>query len=428
MESVAITGVGLICALGASMAQVWPRLMRGEHGISSISRFDASAYPARVAGQVAIPSSAPDGAGELDAVSRRGTQLFRRAAREAWEDAHASGLHDGASGGVSVGVSVNYLHMATLRSLWQHRDTQANRVDLSAALDQHLLPKATFLRRHGQTAAAVVARDLGLFGPRCTIDTACASGAHAIIDAARAVARGETPVMVAGAGSGLIVPITLLAFGRIGALTANPDPDTASRPFDRRRDGFVLGEGAAAVVLEPMSRAEARGARVYAELRGAATSVNAHSLTDPSPEGRTETATIAEALRDARVDPPEVDYIAAHGTSTVKNDETETKAIRQALGVQAGRVLVSSNKGQLGHTLPAAGAINIVVAAMALAAQCVPPTAHWRERDSACDLDYVPGTGRPAPVAVALAHAFAFGGQNAVVVLTRPRHGRVGRS
>jgi 3-oxoacyl-[acyl-carrier-protein] synthase II len=213
------------------------------------------------------------------------------------------------------------------------------------------------------------------------------------------------------------MPITVLAFSRIGALTASADPATASRPFDRRRDGFVLGEGAAAVVLEPYEAARTRGARIYAELAGAATTTNGSSLTDPSPGGEIEAATITLALADAGVVPAEVDYIAAHGTSTPRNDVTETQAIHRALGAHAVRVQVSSNKGQIGHTLPAAGAINVVTAVMALASQTVPPTATLRVPDPECDLDYVARVGRPASVRVALAHAFAFGGQNAVIVL-----------
>jgi 3-oxoacyl-[acyl-carrier-protein] synthase II len=181
----------------------------------------------------------------------------------------------------------------------------------------------------------------------------------------------------------------------------------------------VLGEGAAVVVLETMRAARARGAHIHATIAGAATSVNAYSLTDPSPGGETESATMTRAMRDGGVQADDVDYVAAHGTSTPRNDVTETVAIKKALGARARSVLVSSHKGQLGHTLPAAGAINVVLAATALARQAVPPTAHLREPDRDCDLDYVPGVGRAAAVRVALCNAFAFGGQNVVIVLRR---------
>ncbi|MGE3841012.1 MAG: beta-ketoacyl synthase [Vicinamibacterales bacterium] len=415
----AITGIGLVCALGASTDGVWTKLLRGDQGISPITRFDATEYSARVAGQVGHPPWDRASMSPADVcASRRGTRFFLHAAREAWDDAGLAGV--GAAGaGVAVGVSANYLHMGLLQTLWQLRDARTNRTDVARACERRAVPDGMFARRQGQSAAALVAQALALTGPRLTIDTACASGSHAVIDAVRAVSRGEAPVMVAGAGSGLIVPVTLLAFGRIGALTSNADPQAASRPFDKRRDGFVLGEGAAAVVVEALTRARRRGARIYAEIRGAASTVNAFNLTDPSPAGATEAATIAEALGEASVDPADVDYIAAHGTSTPKNDQTETSAIKTALGRHASRVLVSSNKGQIGHTLPAAGAFNVATAALAIATGIAPPTATWRERDPDCDLDYVPRVGRAADLRCALAHAFAFGGQNAVIVLAR---------
>jgi 3-oxoacyl-[acyl-carrier-protein] synthase II len=417
LHSVAITGLGLVCALGASLREAWPRLLAGEHGIAPITRFDAAAYPARLAAEVAgVDADAADP--ERMAPLRRGTRLFVAAACEAWRDA---GLreHEGPEPArIAAGASVNYLHMGHLQALWACRDPSSALVDLGRA--RQLIPSSSFPRRQGETISAAAARALRADGPRVTIDTACAAGAHAIVDAFRAVARGEVVTAVAGGGAGLIMPVTVLAFARLGALTRNTDPQTASRPFDRHRDGFVLGEGAAAVVLERAEHAYARGARAYAEVLGAASTINGASLTDPSRGGEVEAATIRLALRDAGLTAGEVDYIAAHGTSTPKNDAIETLAIKQALGEHAAAVAVSSHKGQLGHTLPAAGAINVVLGAMALASQTIPPTAHLDVRDPDCDLDYVPGVGRRAPLRVALAHAFAFGGQNVVIALRRP--------
>jgi 3-oxoacyl-[acyl-carrier-protein] synthase II len=425
MPRVVITGLGLVCALGPTLRDAWPRLVRGDHGIAPIRRFDASGYPARLAAEVgevdtAFVAGLPDGP---ENPMRRGTALFVAAAREAWADAGLGANARDAAAGVAAGASVNYLHMAHIRRLWHERDQERERVDLTRVDAERMLPASSFDRRHGEFMSAIAGTALGISGPRYAIDTACASGSHAIVDAFRAVARGEVPTMVAGAGSGLIVPITVLAFARIGALTPSTDPLRASRPFDRRRDGFVLGEGAAVVVLEDEDRARARGARIYAEVLGAASTINGQSLTDPSPMGEVEARTITLALDDAQVDSSRVDYVAAHGTSTPKNDVTETQAIRRALGAAASRAAVSSNKAQIGHTLPAAGAVNVVVAAMAIAEQMLPPTAHLTEADPLCDLDYVPGHGRPAPVDVALAHAFAFGGQNVVIVLGGAREG-----
>jgi 3-oxoacyl-[acyl-carrier-protein] synthase II len=278
-------------------------------------------------------------------------------------------------------------------------------------------PPHLFHRRQGDLAAALPARALGLTGPTIAVDTACAASAFAIGEAFRAIRRGRARVMVAGGGASIVSPVGILAFSVLGALSRNPDPAQASRPFDRDRDGFVMGEAGGAVVLEDRDHARARGARIYAELCGYATTVTGYNLTDPSPDGRCEADAIRLALADAAMAPEEVGYIAAHGTSTTKNDVVETVAIKQVLGRHAARVPVSSNKGQIGHTISAAGVCNLVAAVKAITEQWVPPTAHYRTPDPACDLDYVPNVGRPAPVGAALAHAFAFGGQNAVLAV-----------
>lgn len=417
---VAVTGLGMVSALGSSLATAWPRLLAGEHGCRQIQRFDASRYANRVAAEVPDWRDEPTGLASLPlAGCRRGVRFFLAAAREAWRDA---GFQPGTAApypvdqvGVAAGTSVNYLHIGELRALWQRRDASGRGVDLEAEARSPVMTPWSQVRRTGDWMAASVARALGLGGPQFVIDTACASSAHALLDALRAVRRGEAAAMVAGGGAGLVMPIVVLAFSRIGALSTNPDPDTASRPFDRHRDGFVLGEGAGAMVLEDLDAARRRGARIYAELAGGASTINAHSLTDPSPGGETEAATIRLALRDAGMAPGEIGYIAAHGTSTPRNDATETAAIRQALGKAARRVAVSSNKGQLGHTLPAAGVLNAIAAAKAIATGWLPPTVHYATPDPECDLDYVPNVGRRQAVAGALAHAFAFGGQNVVL-------------
>jgi 3-oxoacyl-[acyl-carrier-protein] synthase II len=416
---VAVTGLGMVSALGSSLAATWPRLLAGEHGCRPVRRFDASRYASKVAAEVPDWRDEPTGLASLPlAGCRRGVRFFLAAAREAWSDA---GFHPGAAPypvdrvGVAAGTSVNYLHVGELRALWERRDASGRHVDLDAEARSPVMTPWSQVRRTGDWMAASVARALGLGGPQMVVDTACASSAHALLDALRAVRRGEAAAMVAGGGAGLVMPIVVLAFSRIGALSTNPDPETASRPFDRHRDGFVLGEGAGAVVLEDLDAARRRGARIYAELAGGASTINAHSLTDPSPGGETEAATIRLALRDAGMAPGEIDYIAAHGTSTPRNDATETAAIKQALGEAARRVAVSSNKGQLGHTLPAAGVLNAIAAVKAIDTGRVPPTVHYATPDPECDLDYVPDIGRRQAVAGALAHAFAFGGQNVVL-------------
>jgi 3-oxoacyl-(acyl-carrier-protein) synthase len=211
--------------------------------------------------------------------------------------------------------------------------------------------------------------------------------------------------------------LCILGFSLLGALSRNPDPAQASRPFDRRRDGFVMGEGAGAVVLEQLESAQARGSRIYAEIVGYGSTLSAHNLTDPSPDGSAEARAMSMALGENAIAPEQVDYIAAHGTSTPKNDTVETRAIKRVFGGHARRLLVSSNKGQIGHTIAAAGVCNLIAAVKAMTEACAPPTMHLQHPDPECDLDYVANHKRPASIHTALAHAFAFGGQNAVLAL-----------
>jgi len=420
MIRVVITGMDLITALGQTLEETWRRLLAGDTGIAPITYFDASEYGCRVAAEVrdahleptGVPATPPEHC-------RRGVRLFARAVQGAWRDA---GLDceppPPARAGVAAGVSVNYVNMAMLRHHLRFRAAGVPAVDLERfAREGGHEPAHLFHRRQGDLGATLPARALGITGPTIAIDTACAASAFAIGEAFRAIQRGRASVMVAGGGASLVSPVGILAFSVLGALSRNPDPEEASRPFDRNRDGFVMGEGAGAVVLEDRDRARARGARVYAELCGYGTTLSGYNLTDPSPDGACEADAIRLALADGGVAPEEVGYIAAHGTSTAKNDAVETAAIKRVLGAHAARVPVSSNKGQIGHMISAAGVCNLIVATKAIAEGCVPPTAHYRTPDPDCDLDYVPNIGRPASVGAALAHAFAFGGQNAVLAV-----------
>jgi len=420
MRRVAITGLGLVSALGDDLATAWPRLMAGAPGISRISRFDPTGSSIQLAAQVSDSQLTPDPRwGERARRARLGTRLFVRACEEAARQARLSdAFHPPARIGIVGGARVNYLHLGRLRDAWRCRGADGAFEPGLYEIENH--PREDFARRQGDEFAAAVAEVLGAQGPRAVIDTACASSAHAIAEATRLVRRGQADVAVAGGGCALVQPIGLLAFARIGALTTCVDPARASRPFDRDRDGFVMGEGGAAVVLEELESARRRGARVLAELAGWGSTTTAASLTDPSVDGRIEGRAMSIALQDAGVDAGVVDYVAAHGTSTPRNDVTETLAIKHALGRHAAEIAVSSPKGQLGHTLAAAGACNVVLAAMAIARGEVPPTTGYETPDPACDLDYVPGRGRPMCVRVALANAFAFGGHNVSIALRAP--------
>jgi 3-oxoacyl-[acyl-carrier-protein] synthase II len=268
-------------------------------------------------------------------------------------------------------------------------------------------------------AAGHVAMAFGFTGPNLCITTACAAGSHAVGEAFRLIKYGFADVAVAGGTEASILPLTVAGFAQMQALTRNPDPATASRPFDKDRDGFVLSEGAGALVVEEAERAEARGARIYAEVCGYGASADAHHITAPEPEGLGAIQAIQAALEEAGEPADAVDYINAHGTSTALNDAAETRAIKKALGDHAYRTAVSSTKSMTGHMLGAAGAVEAGIAALAVARGTVPPTINYRTQDEECDLDYVPNEARALDVRLALSNAFGFGGHNAVVALRR---------
>ena len=426
---VVVTGLGLVCALGRDLPSAWPRIMAGTTGVAPIRRFDASRYVASVAAEVEDRETDVRLKITPDSHLRRGTRLFVEAAREAWRDARldeALGRRHYVSHDIAVaaGTSANYINLGVLVRHWKAtRSATTVEPDQGAANRRDETAAATaspqFFRRNADWTAAVAARTLGIDGPQIVADTACSASAHAIAHAWQAIRSGRARAFVAGGGCSLVTPLTLLAFGRIGALSPNRDPATASRPFDRSRDGFVLGEGAAVLVLEDLDAARARGATIYAELAGAGMTTSASSLTDPSPDGGSEAAAMRAALASARIDPAAVGYVSAHGTSTPKNDATESTAIEQVFGGHAPRLMVSSVKGQLGHTLAAAGALNAIAAVMAVARGEIAPTGGLTHRDAACRLDYVPGSGRHAAVGAALANAFAFGGHNCTLAFTR---------
>ena len=266
--------------------------------------------------------------------------------------------------------------------------------------------------------SADLAAQWGLHGPVMSVMTACAGGTHAVGDALRWIRGGRADVVLAGGADSEITPMGLASFSLLGALSKHTIPTRASRPFDAARDGFVLGEGAAMLILEARDRAVARGARIYAEVAGFGQACDAFRATDPHPDGRGAVAAMSLALADAGLAPSDVSYINAHGTSTVANDAAETVAIRKVFGAHADRLAVSSTKSMLGHALVAAGAIEAVVTALSVAHQFAHPTINLETPDPACHLDYVAHTGRPVQMRAALSNSFAFGGQTACLVLT----------
>jgi 3-oxoacyl-[acyl-carrier-protein] synthase II len=274
-------------------------------------------------------------------------------------------------------------------------------------------------------AACQVSMTLGLRGPVTAPVAACASSLYALIEALRMIRLGETEVVIAGGSEAAVHPLALASLGNMRALSPrSDDPERASRPFDRDREGFVLGEGAGALVIESERHALERGARIYAELRGGGLRADAYHITAPAPEGSGAARAITAALADGGLEPADIDYICAHGTGTPLNDTAETMAIKSALGPDAYRVAVSSPKSMVGHLMGAAGAISGIVCALAIAEDRVPPTINLETPDPQCDLDFVPNHCRDMTVRAALANGFGFGGQNAVVAFAKPRSGQ----
>jgi 3-oxoacyl-[acyl-carrier-protein] synthase II len=406
MRNVVVTGLSAVSALGLDYESTWDAVCRGIPGVREISRFDAGDLPCRVAAQL------PEGAVETakKAVKPRTrrqmtpiTLVSVAAGVRAFENA---GLGD--NGLVADRTGVAFGATGTGYAL----DEQA--------LDRDRPHSFRILKNMPSAAPAFLAILLNARGPGFTASTACSSSALAVAQAADIIRHDRADVMIAGGGDASVTPEDVAAFAEILALsTRDCPPEEASCPFDRRRDGFVIGEGAAFLVLEEAGRARRRGAKIFAELAGSATLTEGYNILSPEKGGEGMARTLAAALRDARVDPGEIDYINAHGTSTPLNDPLETRAIRKVLGSRAPKVPVSSTKSMLGHTLAAAGALESVITVLALRQGLVPPTANLRQPDPECDLDYVPGEAREIPLRAAVTHSFAFGGHNTVLVFRR---------
>lgn len=408
---VVITGIGAVTPIGSGREGLWQGLHRAQSAVSTVSRFDPSIFRSHNAAEVndfhAEDHLEKRRARRLDRFGQFSVAASRLALQDAGLDLEAEDRNRiGSSMGTALGGIAyaeeqlgNFLCRGGLRA-----------VDPTLAL-------AVF----GGASSCNVAIEFGLHGPNSTNAMSCASGAMAIGEGFRAVRNGHADVMLAGGAEAPLAPLCFGAFALIRAMsTRNDEPRSASRPFDRDRDGFVMGEGAAVLVLEERSRAIARGAPVIAEVLGYGTTNDGHHMTAPLPDGSQAARCISQALGDARVTPNEVDYVNAHGSSTPLNDPTETMAIRTALGERANTVPVSGTKGYYGHALGASGAIEAAICALAIACGWVPPTVNLSTPDESCDLDLVRGAGRVMSPQVVLSNSFGFGGINAALVLGSP--------
>jgi 3-oxoacyl-[acyl-carrier-protein] synthase II len=409
MTQVVVTGLGTVTPIGSGTERFWDGLMTGRSGAGPITQFESESLPVRIACEVTDFDPAnyvdPRQVGRTD----RFTQMAVAAASLAIEEAGELDFDKSADRvGVIIGSGIGGIgtiereHSALLNG-------GPRRV--SPFMVPRLMPNA---------AAAAVAMKFKLFGPNYAPTSACATGAHAIGEAYRNLQAGAADMMIAGGTEAALTPLSVSAFARMGALSRrNDNPEAASRPFEKNRDGFVFGEGAGAVILETREHAEERGAPILAEVAGYGASADAFHVTQPDPDGAGAALAMRAALNDARANPDDVDYINAHGTSTPYNDRVETVAIKSAFGVEAKRIPVSSTKSQTGHLLGAAGAVEAIVSVLAVSRNVVPGTINLEEADPECDLDYVGDGPRELNVRLALSNSFGFGGQNACLVFRK---------
>ena len=404
-----VTGLGAVTPVGNDVPTFWSNLVAGVSGVGPITLFDASDLEVRIAAEV--KGFEPRDWMDFKQARRmsRFAQLAVAAARQAIDD---SGIEIGDHNRDDIAVVMN---------------------TGGGGLEEVATGEATYLEQGGKRvspfmvpmlspsmAACQISIQNGIGGPVITSVAACASGVQAFVEAQRLIEHGDVDVVVAGGTESAIMPIAFAALANMGALSKrNDDPTRASRPFDATRDGFVFGEAAGVVVVEAAEHAEARGAPILAEVAGGALTADAFHISAPEPSGRGAARAMQRAVADAHLEMADVQYVAAHGTSTPLNDATETRAIRAAFGEHADRLAVSSNKSMLGHTLGAAGAMSALAAILAIRDGVIPPTINLQTPDPECDLDYVPNVARTSPVDVAIVNGFGFGGQNAVAVFSR---------
>jgi 3-oxoacyl-[acyl-carrier-protein] synthase II len=405
---VVVTGLGAVTPLAHSAAETWQRLLCGESGVRPIEKFDAEALPVRIAGEVHGVNVRE----WVDSKTARQMAPFVQfavaAAGMALTDAGLDEYDvDPERAAVVVGTATG--GVTTI-------------LDAQATTAEHGLMRISpfFLVTFPANLAAYhIAKTFRLLGPNLTVSTACATGSQAIAEGARVIRSGEAELALVGGAEESCFPLIIASFAVQRALsTRNDHPAGASRPFDAERDGFVLAEGAAMLVIEELGHARARGAPIYAELRGAGSSNDGYHLIMPDPSGAGATRAMQAAMADAGVTPEDVDYINAHAAGTPLGDQAETLAIRTVLGEHAETVPVSSTKSMLGHMMGAAGAVEAMATVLALREQIIPPTINYETPDPACDLDYVPNVARPAALRVALSNSFGVGGQNACLVFS----------
>lgn len=409
MRRVVVTGIGVISALGTGVEKNWNALLLGNSGVDRITRFDASELPTQIAGEIKDFNAEEF----IDKKEIKKMDLFIQYALAAAEMAmQDSALVINEENAERVGVLVGS-GLGGLPTIEKYHEALGE--GGYKKVSPFFIPMLIINLAPGQISIRYGAK-----GPNFSVVSACAAGTHAIGEAYQIIRRGDADAMITGGAESTITPLAIAGFNAMKALsTRNDDPQGASRPFDKDRDGFVMGEGAGILVLEEYEAAKARGAKIYAEVVGYGLTGDAYHLTAPAPEGEGAARCMKMALKGAGLNPDEVDYINAHGTSTPFNDYYESLAIKTALGAHSRKVMVSSTKGMTGHALGAAGGIEAVFSLLAMERGVVPPTINYQTPDPDCDLDYVPNIARQATVNVAMSNSLGFGGTNATIIFKK---------
>ena len=406
---VVVTGLGIVSPIGNTVPEAWAQAVAGRPGITRITRFDPSRLSSQVAGEVknfdVSPYMSPKEARRMDLFIHYGMA----AGLQAWRDCGLQVTPENAERvGVNFGSGIGGLPL--IEAMKDELDKNGPR-----RISPFFIPGSIITM-----IAGLLSIEVGAKGPNLAMVTACTTSTHCIGEAGKSIRYGEADVMIAGGAEAVVTELAIGGFASARALsTRNDDPATASRPWDKDRDGFVLGEGAGALVLEEYEHAKARGAKIYCELVGYGVSADAHHMTSPPEDGDGAFRAMRNALRDAGIQPEDVHYINAHGTSTPPGDLAETIAVKRLLGEAAPKVALSSTKSMTGHLLGAAGGVEAVFSVLAIRDQIAPPTINLRTPDPECDLDYVPNSARKMAIKVALSNSFGFGGTNGTLVFSR---------
>ena len=403
---VVVTGLGTVTSIGHTVDEFWSSLIAGKIGVDRVALFDPSAFACQIGAEVrnwdVNKLMDPKEARRNDRYTHFGFVAAKQAVADSGLD---MAKEDGDRVGVIIGSGIGGMY------------TFENQLRVLAERGPRKVSPFTIPSLIGNMCSGLVAIEFGARGPNFGMVSACATGTHSLGEAAHAIRRGDADVMVAGGSEAAITPFAYASFCSMKAMsTRNDSPQTASRPFEKNRDGFIMGEGAGVLVLESYEHAKARGARIYCELAGYAATCDAYHITQPDPEGKGLSMAMKRALASASAAPESVDYINAHGTSTPYNDKFETLAIKKVFGEGAHRVAISSTKSMTGHLLGAAGGIESVICVKAIEQGIIPPTMNLEEPDPDCDLDYVPNAARAAKVRTVLSNNLGFGGQNASIV------------